>query len=98
MSTEILFNTFQAQDMLAPYNSTEKDYRYGPTKRFDEYDHYQDDFASPYARSTKRPATPPPGAVTNPNVARYQEHVERHIDRCAVHFNIDTLAIYRHFL
>lgn len=30
----------------------------------------------------KRPSTPPPGAVANPNVAKYQEYVEKHIDRC----------------
>ena len=30
----------------------------------------------------KRPSTPPPGAVANPNVAKYPEYVEKHIDRC----------------
>jgi hypothetical protein len=27
----------------------------------------------------KRPSTPPPGAVANPNVAKYPEYVENHI-------------------
>ncbi|KAK3102292.1 hypothetical protein FSP39_010265 [Pinctada imbricata] len=71
----------EAQDMLPQYNNPEREYRFGQSKRFDEYDNYNDDITSPYARSTKRPNTPPSGAVTNPNVARYQEHVERHIDR-----------------
>lgn len=30
----------------------------------------------------KLPSTPPPGAVPIPNVAKYQEYVEKHIDRC----------------
>ena len=40
-----------------------------------------------YSRSQKPaqlPSQPPPGAVPpNPNVAKYQEYVEKHIDRCA---------------
>ncbi|CAG2186751.1 EPS8 [Mytilus edulis] len=52
--------------------------RIGQSFRPEEDDHYRRE--PMYDR--KHPSTPPPGAVTNPNVAKYQEYVEKHIDRC----------------
>ncbi|XP_076114989.1 epidermal growth factor receptor kinase substrate 8-like isoform X14 [Mytilus galloprovincialis] len=51
--------------------------RIGQSFRPEEDDHYRRE--PMYDR--KHPSTPPPGAVTNPNVAKYQEYVEKHIDR-----------------
>ncbi|XP_048779459.2 epidermal growth factor receptor kinase substrate 8-like protein 1 isoform X5 [Ostrea edulis] len=68
-------------DMVMPFpSSREEDRNYiGRSNRYDQYSRPPEDN---YARSTKRPSTPPPGVpFTNPNVARYQEHVEQHINR-----------------
>lgn len=67
--------------MVMPFpSSREEDRNYiGRSNRYDQYSRPPEDN---YARSTKRPSTPPPGVpFTNPNVARYQEHVEQHINR-----------------
>lgn len=53
----------------------------GRSTRYDQYSRPPEE--NNYARSTKRPSTPPPQGVpyTNPSVARYQELVEQHINR-----------------
>lgn len=61
-----------------------------PSQNDDRFPRERDDFRD-YQRSTKPPSTPPPlGAIPNPNVTRYQEHVERHIDRCDGCTNVFT--------
>lgn len=64
-----------------PFPSARDDDRnYGG--RSQRYNMYNQPPEENYARSTKRPSTPPPGVpYTNPNVARYREHVEQHINR-----------------
>ncbi|XP_062606457.1 epidermal growth factor receptor kinase substrate 8-like isoform X2 [Saccostrea cucullata] len=68
-------------ELVMPFPPTrDEDRNYiGRSTRYDQYSRPPEDN---YARSTKRPSTPPPGVpFTNPNVARYQEHVEQHINR-----------------
>ncbi|XP_078332261.1 epidermal growth factor receptor kinase substrate 8-like isoform X2 [Crassostrea virginica] len=68
-------------DLVMPFPSARDDDRnYGG--RSQRYNMYNQPPEENYARSTKRPSTPPPGVpYTNPNVARYREHVEQHINR-----------------
>lgn len=70
-------------DMVMPFPSARDDDRNygGRSTRYDQFSRPPEE--NNYARSTKRPSTPPPQGVpyTNPSVARYQEHVEQHINR-----------------
>lgn len=69
--------------MVMPFPSARDDDRNygGRSTRYDQFSRPPEE--NNYARSTKRPSTPPPQGVpyTNPSVARYQEHVEQHINR-----------------
>ncbi|XP_034306278.2 epidermal growth factor receptor kinase substrate 8 isoform X25 [Magallana gigas] len=69
-------------DMVMPFPSARDDDRNygGRSTRYDQFSRPPEE--NNYARSTKRPSTPPPQGVpyTNPSVARYQEHVEQHIN------------------
>jgi hypothetical protein len=96
-SSNLFANNFRHEEPPYGRTRKDEEPAYGRTRR-DEEPPYHTGPQSGYSRNVgssftpemdrepmyerKRPSTPPPGAVANPNVAKYPEYVEKHIDRC----------------